>query len=138
MDLGVLADKARRNDCNARDIEVLGVVVALEHVGVRFEEGFHKATVEPARNGCGLKLAALFNHHLEGVGQLEFTLRADVVIHELLEGRLQGLHVLDIVDADNGLVRDEFLRLLDKAADVAVFTHYGHAKTLRVFDLVRV
>ena len=87
MNLRVLADIARRNDFHSRNVHFLGIVIPLEDMRVRIEERFHEPAVEPAGNRSRLELAALLDHHLEGVGELELALGADIVVHEVLEGK---------------------------------------------------
>ena len=105
---------------------------------VRIEQRFHEPAVEPAGNRSRLELAPLLDHHLERVGELELTLGANIVIHQVLEGSLQRLHVLDVVNAHDGLVAHELLRLFHKAVNKAFLAHHGNAKALRVLDLVGV
>ena len=82
--------------------------------------------------------ASLLDHHLERVGQLELAAGADVVVHQVLERFPERLDVLDVVDADDGFVAHEFLRLFDQALYVAFGIGHGDPETAGVFYFVRV
>ena len=101
-------------------------------------ESFGESAVQPFADGCCAELAALLNHHLQRVGQLDFAAGADVVVHQVLERFPELLDVLDVVDADDGLVAHEFLRLFDQALDAAFGIGHGDPETARVFYFVRV
>ena len=76
-------------------------------------ECFGEPAVQPFFYGGGAEFAALFDHHLECVGQLEFSAGADVVAYQVLERLFEFLDVFDVVDSDNSLVAYEFLRFFD-------------------------
>lgn len=117
---------------------VVQAVLVLEQPGVGLHKRLGEAAVQPFPHGGGAELAALFKHHLQGVGKLELAAGADVVIHEVLEGRPEGFYVLDVVDAHDGFVGHEFLGLFHQALDVAGGVGDGHAETAGVGNLVGV
>ena len=92
----------------------------------------------PFLYGGGAELAALFDHHLERVGQLEFSAGADVVAYQVLERFFEFLDVFDVIDSDDCLVAYEFLRLFDQAFDLSVRVGDGYAEAARVLDFVGV
>lgn len=138
LDDDVVADEAGLYDCY-----VLVVVRALFHAvlqkpGVRLNKCFREPAVEPFLYGGRAELATLFYHHLECVGQLEFSAGADAVVHQVLERFLELLDVLDVVDADKGFVTHELLRLFYEAFDTAIVVGYRDPETAWVLDLVGV
>ena len=110
----------------------------LQQPGVCLNQRLGQAAVEPFLHGGGAELAALLDHHLERVGQLELAAGADVVVYQVLERFPERLDVFDVVDADDGLVAHEFLRLFDQAFDLAFGVGHGDPETARVFYFVRV
>lgn len=101
-------------------------------------ECFGEPAVKPFLHRGGTEFATLLDHHLQRVGQLEFAPGADVVVHEVLERFPERLDVFDVVDADDGLVAYEFLRLFDQALYAAFIIGHGDPETARVLDLVGV
>lgn len=119
-------------------VDVVKPVFVLQQPGVGLDQCLRQAAVQPFLHGGGAELAALLDHHLEGVCQLEFPAGADVVVHQVAERFPERLGVHDVVDAYDGLVANKFLGLFDQSFDVAFCVGHGHAESARVFDPVRV
>ena len=121
LDDHVLADVARGNQLDVVHGLVLADDVAnvvemgpvLESPGVGLDECLGESAVQPFVYGGGAEFTTLFDHHLERVGQLEFSARADVVAYQVLERVFEFLDVFDVVDSDDSLVAYEFLRFFD-------------------------
>ena len=82
----VLDEDVVANEARLYDSYVVIVVRALFHAvlqkpGVRLNKCFWEPAVEPFLYGSRAELATMFYHHLEGIGQLEFSAGADVVVH---------------------------------------------------------
>ena len=118
LDDYVLADVARGNQLDVAHGLVLANEVAnvvergpvLQQPGVGLNKCFGESAVQPFVYGGGAEFAALFDHHLERVGQLEFSAGANVVAYQVLERLFEFLDVFDVVDSDDSLVAYEFLR----------------------------
>ncbi len=134
----VLADNAGLNNGGSGVVDLAGFYAVLQQPGVGLQQGFGEAAVQPFLYGGGAELAALLDHHLQGVGELELATGANVVVHQVLQGFLEGLNILDVVNAHDGLVAHEFLGLFYQAADAALVVGHGHAKAAGVLDLVGV
>lgn len=106
--------------------------------GVCLNQRFGEPAVQPFFYGDGAEFAALFDHHLECVGQLEFSAGADVVAYQVLERLFELLDVFDVIDSDNGLVAYVFLRFFNKAFNMPVRVGDGYAESARVLDFVGV
>lgn len=117
---------------NSDSVHVVQAVLVLQQPGVCLYQCFGQAAVEPFLHGGGAELATLLYHHLERVGQLELAAGADVVVHEVLERFPERLDVFDVVDADDGFVAYEFLRLFDQALYAAFGIGHGDPETARV------
>ena len=117
-------------DCNP--VHVVQAVLVLQQPGVCLYQCHGQAAVEPFLHGGGAELAALLDHHLERVGQLELAAGADVVVHEVLERFPERLDVFDVVDANDGFVAHEFLGFFDQALYAAFIIGHGDPETARV------
>lgn len=117
---------------------VVQAILVLQQPCICLYQCFGQAAVEPFLHRGSAELAPLLYHHLECVGQLEFAAGTDVVVHQVLERFPEGLDVLDVVDADDGFVAHEFLRLFDQALDAAFGIGHGHPETAWVAYFVRV
>ena len=142
LDEDVVADEAGRYDCYVLVVVLALFYAVLQKPSVRLNKCFGEPAVEPFLYGRRAELGTMFYHHLECVGQLEFSAGADVVVHQVLERFLEFLDVLDVVDAYKGLVTHELLRLFYETFDATfvvgylniptkINRHSGMAKTAR-------
>lgn len=119
-------------------IYVVQSVLVLQQPCVGLNERLGEPAVQPFADGGGAELAALLNHHLQCIGQLKFAPGADVVIHQVLQCRPERLDILDVVDADDGLVAHEFLRLFHESINAPVFAGDRYAEASGILHLVSV
>ena len=96
LDDHVLADVARHD--NFRTVKFRShLFVAFKNMRIRFKQRLDKAAVQPLFNRSRAELAAALNHAFKSIRQLEFALRTDVVLHEVVQGLLKSLDILDII-----------------------------------------
>ena len=107
-------------------------------MSIRCKQSFHKSAVQPLFDRSRTELATVLDHAFKRIRQLEFTLRADIVLHEVVQGFLECLDILDIINTDNSFVRNKFLWLFHKTFDTAILVRDSDTETLRIFHLERV
>lgn len=123
---------------NGSTADVVEFVLVLQQPSISLYKSLGEPAVQPFADGGCAELATLLDHHLQRVGQLKFAPGADVVIYQVLQCRPERLDVLDVVDADDGLVAHEFLRLFHEPFDATVLAGYSHTEASGILHLIGV
>ena len=129
MDGGVLQN-------GIRSYERFFVFYEVQNAAIRLYRHVLVATVHPGIHLAGHHAQPVVFHVLQGVRELVLAFAFDVVVDEVLKLLFQARAVLEVVNADNGQIADEFLGLLHKIGDAAVFAQFHYAKGAGVFHLV--